>query len=56
VNFGSYVTMPHTAVEVDKLEIVNLNLNKKNISLRKMITEHEYKILHENLKAETTKT
>ena len=56
VNFDNYVTMPPTIVEVGKLEIVNLNLNKKFISLRKVITEHGHKTLHENLKAEITKT
>ena len=56
MNFDNYVTMPPTIVEVGKLEIVNLNLNKKFISLRKVITEHEHKTLHENLKAETSKT
>ena len=47
--FDSYVTMPPTVVEVGKLEIVNLNLNKQFISLRKVITEHRHKALHENL-------
>ena len=31
VNFDRYVTMPPIAVEVDKLEIFNLNLNKQFI-------------------------
>ena len=56
MNFGCYVTMPLTAVEVGKLEIVNLNLNKQFISLRKVITEHRHKKLQQNLIAETTKT
>jgi len=56
VNFDSYVTMPPTAIEVDKLKIASLNLNKKFISLRKVIIEHGHKTLHENLKAEITKT
>ena len=55
MNFDRYVTMPHTAVEVSKLEIVNLNLNKQFISLHKVITEHQHKTLQENLIAETTK-
>ena len=49
VNFDSYVTMPPTAVEVGKLKIAKLNLNKKFISLRKVINEHEHKTLRENL-------
>ena len=48
--------MPPTVVEMDKLEIINLNLSKQFISLRKVITEHGHKTLHENLKAEITKT
>ena len=56
MNFNSYVTMPPTVVEVGKLKIANLNLNKKFIALRKVIIEHRHKILHENLKAEITKT
>ena len=56
MNFDSYVTMLPTTVEVGKLKIANLNLNKKFISLRKVITEHGHKTLHENLKAEITKT
>jgi len=48
--------MPPTAVEVGKLRIANFNLNKKFISLRKVITEHGHKTLHENLRAKTTKT
>ena len=56
MNFDCYGTMPPTAVEVGKLEIVNLNLNKQFISLRKVIIEHRHKTLQENLIAETTKT
>jgi len=47
VNFDSYVTLPPTTIEVGKLKIANLNLNKKFISLRKVITEHGHKTLHE---------
>ena len=56
MNFDSYVIIPPTAVEMGKLKIANLNLNKKFISLCKVITEHGHKTLHENLKAEITKT
>ena len=56
MNFDSYVTMSPTAVKMDKLKIANLNLKKKIISIRKVITEHEHKTLHENLKVEITKT
>jgi len=56
VNFDCYVTMPPTAVEVGKREIVNLNLKKQFISLHKVIIEHRHKTLQENLIAETTKT
>ena len=56
MNFDSYVTMPPTTVEVGKLKIINLNLNKKFISLRKVITEHGHKTLYENLKVEIIKT
>jgi len=48
--------MSPTAVEVGKMEIFNLNLDKQFILLRKVITEHRYKTLHENLIVETTKT
>ena len=56
VNFDCYVTMTPTAVEVEvgKLEIINLNLNRQFISLRKVIIEHQHKTLQENLIAETT--
>ena len=47
------VTMLYAALEVGKLEIVNINLNKKFISLRKVITEHRHRTPQENLKAET---
>ena len=43
VNFECYLTMPPVAVEVDKLEIININLNKQFILLRKVITEHRHK-------------
>ena len=56
MNFDSHVTMPPTVIEVGKLKIVNLNLNKQFISLRKVITEHEHKTLHENLIAEIHNT
>ena len=56
VNFDSYVTMSPTTVKVDKLKIANLNLKKTIISIRKVITEYGHKTLHENLKAEITKT
>ena len=48
--------MTFTVVKVGKLKITNLNLNKKFISLCKVIYEHEHKTLHENLKAEIIKT
>ena len=51
VNFDCYVTMPLAAVEVDNLEIVNINLNKQFISLRKVIIEHRHRTPQENLKA-----
>ena len=47
--------MPPTTVEVGKLKIANLNLNKTFILLRKVITKHGHKTLHKNLKAEITK-
>ena len=56
MNFDSYVTVPPTTVKMDKLKIANLNLNKKFISLCKVITEHRHKILHENFKVEIIKT
>ena len=49
MNFDNYVTMPPTTVEVGKLKIVNINLNKQFILLRKVIIEHGHKTLHENL-------
>ena len=52
----TYVTMSPNAVKVGKLKIANLNLKKKIISIRKVITEHGHKILHKNLKAEIIKT
>ena len=48
--------MPPATVEVGKLEIVNINLNKQFISLHKMVTKHQHKTPQENLKAEITKT
>ena len=48
--------MPPTTVEMGKLEIVNIKLNKQFISLRKVIIEHRHRTPQENLKAETTKT
>ena len=48
--------MPPATVEVGKLEIVNINLNKQFISLHKVITKHRHKTPQENLKAETTRT
>ena len=48
--------MPPATVEVGKLEIVNINLNKQFISLHKVITKHRHKTPQENFKAETTKT
>jgi len=56
VNFDCYITMSPAAVEVGKLEIVNINLNKQFISLHKMVTKHQHKTPQENLKAEITKT
>lgn len=56
MNFDSYVIMSPTVVKVGKLKIANLNLKKKIISIRKVITEHGHKTLNENLKAEITKT
>ena len=56
MNFDSYVTISPTVVKVGKLKIVNLNFKKKIISIHKVITEHGHKTLHENLKAEITKT
>ena len=42
MNFDCYGTMSPAAVKVGKLKIVNLNLNKQFISLRKVITERRH--------------
>jgi len=51
VNFDYHFSMVPIAVEVGKLEIINVNLNKLFISLRKVITEHWHRTPRENLKA-----
>ena len=43
VNFDCYVIMPPTIEKVGKLKIINKNLNKQFISLRKVIIEHRHK-------------
>ena len=48
--------MPSATLEVGKLEIVNINLNKQFISLCEVITQHQHWTPRENLKAETSKT
>ena len=55
VNFDCDVILLPIALEVGKLEIININLNKQFISLRKVLTEHQHRTPWENLKAKTTK-
>ena len=56
VNFDCDFTLLSTALNVGKLDTININLNKQFVSLRKVITEHWHRIPRENLKAEKTNT